>query len=170
MYQCRHTGASMDVVDNLRPLLEIKRRGRWHTEESLKRYAKGGRAAEMLAKASKLGAGDDADDANRGWLLEKQGDLDGAISAYRSAIRRDGSPAMPYVNLGLILAKRVNHAEAQGLFEKAARIEPADAMVQVNLGWVLLEQKSWPAAATACRKAVKLDSSSVLGWTNLGGI
>ncbi|CAK0857017.1 unnamed protein product [Prorocentrum cordatum] len=46
----RHAGASRDFVNGLRPLSEVKRRGRWKTDASVRRYEKGGRLSEQFAK------------------------------------------------------------------------------------------------------------------------
>ncbi|CAK0871112.1 unnamed protein product, partial [Prorocentrum cordatum] len=40
-YLLRHSGASRDFVNGLRPLSEVKRRGRWKTDASVRRYEKG---------------------------------------------------------------------------------------------------------------------------------
>ena len=48
LYQIRHAGASNDFSGGLRSLSEIKRRGRWKTDASVRRYEKGGRVTEQL--------------------------------------------------------------------------------------------------------------------------
>jgi len=48
MYMFRHAGASTDFARKVRPLAEIKLRGRWKGDQSLRRYEKGGRLAEQL--------------------------------------------------------------------------------------------------------------------------
>ena len=50
MYMLRHSGASTDFALKFRALPEIKLRGRWRGDASLRRYEKGGRLAEQLAK------------------------------------------------------------------------------------------------------------------------
>ena len=49
LYQLRHSGPSTDVLNEERPLYEVKKRGRWASDKPLKRYAKGGRIAEQVA-------------------------------------------------------------------------------------------------------------------------
>ena len=46
----RHTGASRDVIEERRPLCDVKRRGRWPADSSMKRYLKGGRTGEQFVK------------------------------------------------------------------------------------------------------------------------
>ena len=48
MYKFRHGGASTDFALKHRPLGEVKLRGRWKSDASLRRYEKGGRLAEQL--------------------------------------------------------------------------------------------------------------------------
>ena len=50
MYMFRHAGASTDFALKLRPLAEIKLRGRWKGDASLRRYEKGGRLADQLQR------------------------------------------------------------------------------------------------------------------------
>lgn len=42
LYQLRHGGATHDILENLRGWTEVKSRGRWASEASLRRYAKVG--------------------------------------------------------------------------------------------------------------------------------
>jgi len=46
LYALRHGGASHEALHRVRPLAEIKKRGRWHTDASVARYEKGGRVAQ----------------------------------------------------------------------------------------------------------------------------
>ena len=48
MYKYRHGGASTDFACKHRSLAEVKLRGRWKSDASLRRYEKGGRLAEQL--------------------------------------------------------------------------------------------------------------------------
>ena len=48
MYKFRHGGASTDFALKHRSLAEVKLRGRWKSDASLRRYEKGGRLAEQL--------------------------------------------------------------------------------------------------------------------------
>ena len=49
LYQLRHGGASHELLTGVRPLDAIKKRGRWCSDASLKRYEKGGRVQQQLA-------------------------------------------------------------------------------------------------------------------------
>jgi len=48
LYALRHGGASHDRAHKLRPALEVKLRGRWGADQSVRRYDKHGRVAEQL--------------------------------------------------------------------------------------------------------------------------
>ena len=49
-YSLRHGGASDDILTRRRSLLEVKRRGQWRTDQSLRRYGKETKAMEELQK------------------------------------------------------------------------------------------------------------------------
>ena len=51
-YHARHSGASFDLVANVRSLEQVKRRGRWMTDSCLNRYLKGGRLGEQFDRLS----------------------------------------------------------------------------------------------------------------------
>ena len=44
-YNMRHSGPSIDRSQNLRPLLEVQKRGRWKSHKSVARYEKSARLA-----------------------------------------------------------------------------------------------------------------------------
>jgi integrase len=52
-HQLRHSGASWDRMKRHRPLLEIKLRGRWASDTSLKRYENHARIAQLYEKLPK---------------------------------------------------------------------------------------------------------------------
>ena len=52
LYVLRHSGASADMMLKRRSLAEIKSRGRWRSDSSVRRYEKGGRSLERLAALS----------------------------------------------------------------------------------------------------------------------
>ncbi len=49
-YQLRHAGASDDMVSGRWRLAEVKLRGRWSSDRSVARYAKGGRIADQISR------------------------------------------------------------------------------------------------------------------------
>ena len=51
LYQCRHSGASLDLQNRHRDHMELKKRGGWQCESSLKRYEN---AAKLNLSAARL--------------------------------------------------------------------------------------------------------------------
>ena len=49
-YSLRHGGASHDALTNRRSLAEIKKKGRWRTDSSVRRYEKAAVAMKQLSK------------------------------------------------------------------------------------------------------------------------
>jgi hypothetical protein len=49
LYQLRHSGPSNDFFHRRRPLAEVKRRGRWLSDKSVRRYEKAARLTEQLS-------------------------------------------------------------------------------------------------------------------------
>ena len=47
-YQCRHSGASIDLCNNFRSIAEVKGRGRWGSEKSMLRYNKAAKLAQSM--------------------------------------------------------------------------------------------------------------------------
>ena len=52
-YQCRHSGASLDKAGQHRTMLEIKKRGRWKSDNSIARHEKSGRLAQIQPDLTK---------------------------------------------------------------------------------------------------------------------
>ena len=49
-YHCRHGGPFADIAARRRSLKEVKSRGRWEDDRSVKRYVRGGRVGEQLQR------------------------------------------------------------------------------------------------------------------------
>lgn len=47
-YQLRHGSASTDVLQGIRSLTDIQKRGRWQTPKSVRRYSNGGRVSQVF--------------------------------------------------------------------------------------------------------------------------
>ena len=52
-YQLRHSGASIDSARRLRSLAEIKKRGRWSSDQSVKRYERGAKLGANMMELSR---------------------------------------------------------------------------------------------------------------------
>lgn len=51
-YQMRHGGASEDLGMGIRDHAAVKSRGRWFTDQSVRRYAKIGKIQQMISRLS----------------------------------------------------------------------------------------------------------------------
>ena len=51
-YQLRHGVASTDVLQGVRTLSEVQKRGRWKAQKSVTRYSNGGWVSEVFAELS----------------------------------------------------------------------------------------------------------------------
>ena len=51
LYQLRHGGAGRELATRARPLAEIKKRGRWASDNSVRRYEKSGPLPAQLQRA-----------------------------------------------------------------------------------------------------------------------
>ena len=72
-YSLRHGGASHDLLANIRSLVEVKRRGRWASDKSLRRYAKETKLIEVMARVPTM-------TIDRGVAFERR--LEQSISAF----------------------------------------------------------------------------------------
>ena len=61
---------------------------------------------------------------NSGRRLLNAGDLDGAISQFRTAVRAMPSYALAHYELGLALSQKGQKDEAGGEYRKAAELDP----------------------------------------------
>lgn len=78
--------------------------------------------AEMSQKKTDLQSATFA--TNSGRRLLNAGDLDGAISQFRTAIRAVPSYALAHYELGLALSQKGLRNEANGEYRKAAELDP----------------------------------------------
>jgi len=76
-----------------------------------------------------------------GVLLEKEGDLEGALRQYRLAIRNNPDLAVAYFNAGNISVHRGRLDEAEGYYRSALRRDPNHSRALNNLAWVYLLRK-----------------------------
>jgi tetratricopeptide (TPR) repeat protein len=62
--------------------------------------------------------------SNLGYLLARKGDLDGAVAAWREAIRLDPKYPPPYANLGEALEKKGDVDGAIAAYERFLALVP----------------------------------------------
>jgi len=89
-----------------------------------------------------------------GQMLEKQGDLTGAIEQYEKAVTADPKLGVAYNRLGIAYQKMGRFGDAEQMFREGIRAEPESAMIQNNLGCNFLLQKKFFEAEEAFRFAL----------------
>src|SRR5262249_43598413 len=92
-----------------------------------------------------------------GGMLRRHGKLDGAIAAYKEAIRLKSDNAYAHHALGCFLrdAKR-DYEVAIACFNKAIELDPKNAQVHYDLGVALQKQGKLNEAAAAFREHERL--------------
>ncbi|MEM1141709.1 MAG: tetratricopeptide repeat protein [Pseudomonadota bacterium] len=91
---------------------------------------------------------------SRSVILERQGDIDGAVADLREIIARSPDNATALNALGYTLANRTQrYTEARELIEKALKISPDEPAILDSMGWVLFHQGEYVEALTYLTRA-----------------
>lgn len=107
---------------------------------------------------------------NLGAALHDKGDLDGAITEQREAIRLQPDNAGAHTNLGEILRKKGKLDEAISAHREALRLEPGIAEVHTNLGNALSDKGDHTAAVRELREAIRLKPTLAIAHNILGQV
>jgi tetratricopeptide (TPR) repeat protein len=91
-----------------------------------------------------------------GQMLEKQGDLKGAIEQYERAISVNPRFTTAYNRLAIVYQKLGKFADAEQMFQQGIRADPGAAMLRNNLGYIYLATNRLPEAETQCREALRI--------------
>ena len=73
---------------------------------------------------------------DEGVALQKKGDLDGAVTRYKNAIRLNPNDPRAYYNLGIIYQKRKQYDLARNSYAYALELNPGMVNARYNLGLV----------------------------------
>ncbi len=92
-----------------------------------------------------------------GHLLERQGNFDGAVTQYRSALELTPTLTAARNRLGVTLNKLGLHAEATEEFRTATAQKPNSAQLHNNLGFSLYLEERYEEAEDAFARALELD-------------
>ncbi|MCG8407148.1 MAG: tetratricopeptide repeat protein [Phycisphaerales bacterium] len=106
----------------------------------------------------------------RGNQLAAQKLIDGAIQAYREALRIDPTYVEAHVNLGVMLSRKGQLDEAIGEYRTALRTEPNHARAHYNLGNALSAMGRLEEAMQAYRASLENDPAHVESHINLGNL
>lgn len=101
---------------------------------------------------------------------ERDGDPEGAISEYRSAIKDYPDYADAHYNLGRLLIDKQGYSEAIKELKEAIRLKPNDADAHNNLGLALKRNGDVDAAAAQYREAIRLNPKLATAHNNLGNL
>ncbi len=96
--------------------------------------------------------------------------LDGAVSAYREAIRINPGYVEAYTNLGAALRDRGKIEEAVAAERQAIRLKPTLVPAYVNLGAALNDLGKSNEAASAYQNAIALQPDCDVALGNLGSV
>lgn len=96
---------------------------------------------------------------NLGLVLQQAGNADGAVDAYRAALKLNSKLPNACNNLANILSKLNKHDEAIDLYRQAIALQPNYAIGYKNLGAALKHLKRNEEAEEALLTAIKLDGS-----------
>ncbi len=102
-----------------------------------------------------------------GKMLEKQGDLTGAISQYERAIAAEPRSALAYNRLGIVYQKLGRFPDAENIFKQGAKADPNSAALLNNLGYCCLAQQHLAEAEQAFRDAIVLSQDFQRARMNL---
>ena len=91
---------------------------------------------------------------DRGVVLNKQGDLRGAIHAYREAIQRQPTFYQAHYNLGIALLQKNDYSGAASALQHAVQLKPDFASAYNNLGIAFSHQGKLDEAIGSFRQAI----------------
>ncbi len=100
------------------------------------------------------------------WRLKK-GDLDGASTSFREAVRLGPGHVPAWVNLSMVQAVKGDHAGAEASLRRALLVDPANAAANLNLGLLLSEADRFAEAEGPLRAAVAADAALAVAQYNL---
>lgn len=104
---------------------------------------------------------------NLGTLLLLEGDSDGAMANYRSAIAANPNNELAYYNLANVLKQMGRTDSAAVNYREAIRVKPDYAAAHYNLGNILRDQGDASGAVTEFRRTIEIDRSDYQAHYNL---
>jgi len=159
-------GIKPSVAGNLSVLLAVvlvafavrtvARNADWKTEEIL--FVKTAAASPNSARAR----------LNVGNVARRNGNLNGAIAAYKKALEIDPDYPDAMSNLAWIYASQGRLDDALPLVVRALDIAPDNVMLLNNLGMIYFEQKRFAESAVQFERALAIDPTQSIAHYNLG--
>jgi tetratricopeptide (TPR) repeat protein len=102
-----------------------------------------------------------------GRAAEHQGDVEGAMNAYREAIARDGRRADAYLRLAVSHDKQGKFQEATEYYRKALKLRPGDPDIFCDMGYSYYLQRRWAEAEMNLRQAIAVNPRLLRAHNNL---
>jgi len=97
-----------------------------------------------------------------------EGDLGGALEAFRRAVAAAPTSAVAHSKLGIVYVQQRQWDAASGEFSKAIQLDPTYAPAYSNLGNVCRERGQLDQAIAHYQKAVSMDPDYWIAHQNLG--
>jgi hypothetical protein len=105
--------------------------------------------------------------ANLAWLLERRGDVDGAMGHYERAIELQPDNARIHLNFGTLLGEHQYFQAAEQAYRMALMLDPAMPGAWCNLGALQAQIKEDVEAESSLRRALQLDAMHTAAHVNL---
>ncbi|PIU47299.1 MAG: hypothetical protein COS94_07960 [Candidatus Hydrogenedentes bacterium CG07_land_8_20_14_0_80_42_17] len=103
----------------------------------------------------------------QGLILDRKGDLDATLKAFRQAVASDPRNADAYYNLGVVEARLRSYDSAVDALRVAIRLNPNHAGAHTQLGNIFAARGLREEAIREYETAVRIDSSAVEATFNL---
>lgn len=101
-------------------------------------------------------------------LLERQGNLEGAVGQYRQALQLAPNFVSARNRLGITLNKLGRHAEASAEFARAVELSPSAAYLRNNLGFSQYLEGRYEASAATLQRVLELQPNFARARMNRG--
>jgi Flp pilus assembly protein TadD len=102
-----------------------------------------------------------------GRVAERQGDLEQAMAAYRTALTRDGRRADAYLRLAVLHDKQGKFRESAELYRKALDLRPGDPDIFCDMGYSHYLQRRWAESEMNLRQAIAVAPDHQRAHNNL---
>ena len=153
------------------PPVNTPDRGEWIpgtpvTDESIEAGLQ--EAREALRASPEFQSNDGESHLRLAYLLSHQGDPNGAIEEFRTAIRLDPSLTEAYRSLGAVLIDKHEWKPAIDALQTAVRLDPQDSQAYYWLGRAHLARQEYDKATQAFLQACHHGPGEPEPWSDLG--
>ena len=126
------------------------------------------RARTLIDQALALAPSDPHAHTKMGTLLLEEGNPDGAIVEYRTALRLNPNLGEAHGGIGLALKAKGDLDGAIAEYRAALRLEPDDIVAHNNLGYALVVKGNLDEAIAELRTALRLKPDLVEAYNGIG--